>query len=85
MKEKQTGKTVSRSVYQKLAEENKKLKSELKILCFNGFPKEVVEVKGKWYNHFRKAEDFNSMMEELATNYIKDHPEYDIANSTPNK
>lgn len=76
--EKKQAKPVSRSVYQKLAEENKKLKSDLKILCFDKPSVDSIMVRAKWKIHFLKEVNFNSLMKDFATNYIKEHPEYDI-------
>lgn len=81
--EKQKGKTVSRAVYQKLAEENKKLKADLKILCFHENHADTMITRIKWRAHFKKEADFNKMMKVFATNYLKEHPEYDI--TTPNQ
>lgn len=69
---------VSRSVYQKLAEENKKLKADLKIICFDGISANTIPVRLKWHAYFQKEADFNSMMKSFATQYLKEHPEYDI-------
>ncbi|HLG26241.1 MAG TPA: hypothetical protein VI423_00480 [Paenisporosarcina sp.] len=76
--EKKQAKPVSRSVYQKLAEENKKLKADLKILCFDKPSVDSITVRAKWKIHFLKEANFNSLMKDFATNYIKEHPEYDI-------
>lgn len=74
------GKTVSRSVYQKMAEENKKLKTDLKTLCFFDISAKTMIVRMKWRTHFKKEAEFNSMMKGFATEYLKKHPEYDITN-----
>ena len=76
--EKKKANPVSRSVYQKLAEENKRLKADLKILCFNGNFKQVDDVRLKWYTLYKKEEDFNLLMKTVCQNYIREHPEYDI-------
>lgn len=72
------GKTVSRAVYQKLAEENKKLKADLKVLCFDKPSVDAINVKAKWKIHFLKEAKFNSLMKDVCQNYLKEHPEYDI-------
>ena len=72
------GKTVSRAVYQKLAEENKKLKADLKVLCFDGLSSDTIMLRIKWRNKFKKEADFNATLKTIATEYIKEHPEYDI-------
>lgn len=72
------GKTVSRSAYQRLAEENKKLKADLKIICFDDLSADTIIVRRKWHQYFEKEITFNSMMKEFATEYLELHPEYDI-------
>lgn len=78
MNNKERGKTVSRAVYQKLAEENKKLKADLKLICFNSDSEDAQDAFDKWRDHFKKEADFNSLMKDVCQNYLKEHPEYDI-------
>lgn len=76
--EKKQAKPVSRSVYQKLAEENKKLKADLKTLCYDDLSADTIIVRMKWQKHFEKEYNFNSLMKDVCQNYLKEHPEYDI-------
>jgi len=76
------GKTnhVSRATYQKLAEASKKLVNDIKILV-GDIPEDSELVRIKWQKHFKKEADFNRLMREIATDYIKKHPECDINSS----
>lgn len=69
---------VSRSMYQKLKEENKKLLIDIRILC-NPLPDErFMPTLKKWRKKFIKESQFNQMLKEVCQEYIKEHPEYDI-------
>ena len=70
---------VSRSVYQKLKEENKRLLSDIEALV-DPFPdmELITPILKKWRKHFRERSEFNKMLQEIAREYIKAHPEYDI-------
>lgn len=66
---------VSRSVYQKVAEENKRLMSDIKILTEEGFPSaEKILLVSKWRNHFQKEREFNEFMRLAVRDYIKKNP-----------
>ena len=72
---KKTMSDVSRSVYQKLKEENKKLLKDINILVSNEFiftPDRVI-VHGKWQRHFKNKRQFNEAMKIVAREYIKEH------------
>lgn len=69
---------VSRSVYQKLKEENKRLLNDLYIIAMKPVTFEAIEIRKKWRDKFLKEQQFNALMKEAAQQYIKDHPEYDI-------
>ena len=58
---------ISRSAYQKLAEENKRLKADIKILVWVTSPEDVSIVWRKCYNHFKKEHDFHQMMKDILT------------------
>lgn len=78
--EKKKGQYVTRSVYQKLKEENKKLLADLKTICWSGdmdFIK-TFDVMDKWNDHFTKQKEMHDMITTFAKAYIKEHPEYDI-------
>jgi hypothetical protein len=73
---------VSRSTYQKVAEENKRLLADIKILV-GIMDERYLEVYGKWIKHFKEKKQFNDIMVWAAKEYIKKHPEYDITKYTP--
>jgi hypothetical protein len=58
------GKYVSRSAYQTLAEENKKLKEDIRILV-NGSPEMKELVRSKWDKIFTEAMKFNYWLKEI--------------------
>lgn len=68
---------VSRSTYQKVVEENKRLKSDIRKLV-EGTWNELSEVTKKWQAEFDKEREFNALMQRAAKEYLKEHPEYDI-------
>ena len=70
---------VSRSAYQKLKEENKRLMADLKLICHTDVrDNSDWECQGKWFEYFKKEAEFNAMTKEVAVAYLKEHPEYDI-------
>lgn len=72
---------ISRSVYQKLKEENKRLLADIKALTNPIVDMDVVApILKKWRKHFSDKRDLNQTLHELAKWYIKKHPEYDIKN-----
>jgi hypothetical protein len=70
---------VSRSVYQKLKEENKRLLADIEALADPMPDMEIVTpILKRWRKHFRERNEFNKLIQEVAREYIKEHPEYDI-------
>lgn len=65
---------ISRSVYQKVVEENKSLKADLYIITM-GHISASVELQMKWRNKFEQDAAFAKTMKELAVQYIESHPE----------
>ncbi len=65
---------VSRSVYQKLKEENKKLLRDIKTLV-GPVNKNRINTFRRWQNYFRNEKEFNTMMKEVATKIILKNPE----------
>ena len=67
---------VSRSVYQKLKEENKRLMKDIRILCEDGIPSfdQIMLIK-KYRDQFRKEKEFNDLIKSAFRNYIKNNPE----------
>ena len=65
---------VNRSTYQKVAEENKRLLADIKLLVEDGMPSaEKILCIGKWRDKFKKEKEFNALMKQAAKRYIKDH------------
>jgi len=83
-KRKQRGKYVTRSVYQKVCEENKKLLHDLNVLTRdegkNLMSVEKVATIQKWRSKFQKDRLFSKALTEVAKEYLKTHPEFDIKN-----
>jgi len=69
---------VSRSVYQKLKEENKRLLLDLYVLTMTPISIESINTRKKWRDKFTEEAEFNALLKEVAQQYIKEHPEYDI-------
>lgn len=77
----QTKKTnyVSQSVFQTLKEENKKLLADIRIMALDpGF--NAIHLRMQWRDKFKKDAAFDAMIKAFCTQYVKDHPEYDIMN-----
>jgi hypothetical protein len=64
---------VSRSVYQKLKEENKRLLKDIRILTFSATMDERNKTFNKWVNRFRVEREFNQILIEHAKKYIEEH------------
>lgn len=64
---------IRRSVYQKLAEENKRLQQDIRILI-EGKVFDFIKVKKKWKNQFDQERIFNSMMKDIAKEYFETDP-----------
>ena len=70
---------VSRSVFQKVCEENKRLKADIKILVESyGDAPAYIETLLKWRKVFREQKQFNVFMKEAAIKYLEQHPEIKI-------
>jgi len=65
---------ISRSEYQKVCEENKRLIDDLRIICC-GEPEDSIIVEMKWHDHFIKENEFQSLMKDTAKRYLDEHPE----------
>lgn len=71
--------SISRSMYQKLAEENKRLLADINILCCaDAFDSvwEIAEIKKKWRKFFNNKQDFMNGIKEAAFGFdaIKGKP-----------
>lgn len=65
---------VSRSTYQKVVEENKRLLSDIKLLVKDGIPSyDQIRCMKKWREKFSKEKEFHDMLRKAAKQYIKDH------------
>lgn len=67
---------VSRSVYQKLAEENKRLKADLKIIVMaeKPFSDEFKDTLTKYRKQFAKEDFFNTVLKKACEEYRRDNP-----------
>lgn len=63
---------ISRSVYQKVAQENKRLKADIKMLVWVTSPEDESRVFRKWYKYFKKEHDFHKMMKEIVGAKLKE-------------
>lgn len=73
---KKKGSYVSRSVYQEIKEENKKLLADIKTLVtadidFDGF----MECHTKWFDHFREEKEMNDMLKSVSNDMVLKNPE----------
>lgn len=62
---KDRGSYVSRSTYQKVVEENKKLKADIRTLVLEEDFSGQWEVWSRWYEHFEKQAQFNQDLREI--------------------
>jgi len=68
---------VSRSVYQKVAEENKRLKSDLRtiVMAVKPFSSHEIYIIKKYRKQFQKEDYFNLVMKKVAERIIADNPD----------
>lgn len=68
---------VSRSIYQKVVEENKRLRADLKIIVMAQKPLSDLEKETivKYRKEFQQQDYFNLLMKEVASKYVAEHPE----------
>lgn len=71
--------SVSRSVYQKLAEENRRLKADIYTLVMKPVTGESILVRAKWREKFEKDAAFQKAMHDYAVQYVKDNPDSVVA------
>lgn len=64
---------VSRSTYQKCAEENKRLKKDIEALVMIDSKEETKKVFVRWREHFKSQRQFNALMRTVAKEYIREH------------
>ena len=70
--------TVSRSTYQKVVEENKRLKEDIRILILGNDAAQFLSVTRKWRDIFKKEDELNNALKEAARQYLSKHPELNI-------
>lgn len=63
---------VSRSAYQKLSEENKRLKRDIRAIVMDY----DMDIFKKYEKEFIADEQFHVLMKDVALKYIDDHPEH---------
>ena len=69
---------VSRSTYQKVVEENKRLKADIKVLVMSKrgpSSTEYAEVYLRWRIVFLREYNLRNLLKQAAEQYFKDHPE----------
>lgn len=64
---------VSRSTYQKVVEENKRLTKDIKTLVYGDIPS-IIFLKDKWRKKFQSEKDFNQMMKDVSQLYFDNNP-----------
>jgi len=70
------GKYVSRSVYQKQVEENRRLLADIYVLVMSkGVSPERIIVKDKWERKFTAERELREVLSEYAVQYVKDNPD----------
>lgn len=75
---------VSRSAYQKLKEENKRLLKDIKLLVDKTDPIERIIATDKWQKHFKEEKEFNSLMKDVAIRYMENNPNDPIVKAVKN-
>lgn len=59
---------VSRSEYQKVVEENKRLLNDIRILTTEGFSLEKILMIKKWRDHFEEKDRFSNWIKGILGN-----------------
>lgn len=58
---------ISRSVFQKKCEENKRLLKDIQLLTSEGLSFEKIECLMKWRDKFKKDQEFHDMIKAVVT------------------
>lgn len=69
------GTYVTRSTYQKVCEENKKLLIDIRILTEEGVNPIAILLKEKWRKKFAKDKAMNAIIQQACKEYLNEHPE----------
>lgn len=75
------GKYVNRSTYQKVMEENKRLKRQIRILCLEPGVNAIklrMELRDKFKREDGMNQAINDVLKVVARKFFKDHPELDV-------
>lgn len=64
---------VSRSVYQKMVEENKRLMNDIKTLVYGDIPT-IIFLKEKYRKKFESEKEFNQMLIDVSKMYMDNNP-----------
>lgn len=72
---------VSRSTFQKVVEENKRLKKDIIILTDEKFSMSAQKILlvNEWREKIRVEEEFVQLLSDAAKMYLEEHPEYKIS------
>lgn len=65
---------ISRSVFQHVVEENKRLLRDIRIMTMELGMKAIL-LRMKWRDRFRHDDDLNRMLTTCAKRYFKEHPD----------
>ena len=66
--------SISRSEYQRVVEENKRLLQDIRILVQDGFmTEEKIQCRVKWAKKFQREEEFNKHLKEALQAFVKDN------------
>jgi hypothetical protein len=69
---------VSRSIYQKCKEENKRLLKDIKLLTSRELSGEKILLIEKWRKHFDEEKKFNMLIKEVSRKWMEDNPDSPI-------
>ena len=74
---------VSRSVYQKVVEENKQLIADIKVLVGEHCVERAI-LRAKWTDKFKDQKAFGDLLKEIATKTGINNPDMDSDNGNAN-
>lgn len=80
-----TNTSVSRSTFQKVCEENKRLLADIKILTAEGISPHRILLIQKWQEKFKNDKELNDLIGYAVREYLKEHPGYDLSLNIPAK
>jgi len=65
---------ISRSTYQKVVEENRRLRSDIKVMVGDDF-QAACDMKAKWRQFIHEGITLNNLMQDAAISFIKNNPD----------